>query len=47
MGHNDIDYENKTDKELSHTFGNKIQDKLIIDALLWLGNAGKQDKERR
>jgi hypothetical protein len=38
MGHNDIDYENKTNKDLSHTFNNKIQDKLILDALFWLGN---------
>ena len=37
MGHNDIDYENKTNKELSFTFGNEIQDRLIVDALLWLG----------
>jgi hypothetical protein len=37
MGHNDIDYENKTDKELSHTFGNKYEDQLILQALLWLG----------
>lgn len=37
MGHNDIDYENKTNKTLSHTFGNVEQDKLILDALLWLG----------
>ncbi len=37
MGHNDIDYENKTNKELSFTFGNKSQDRLVIDALLWLG----------
>ncbi len=37
MGHNDIDYEHKTNKELSFTFGNKIQDRLIIDGLLWLG----------
>jgi hypothetical protein len=37
MGHNDIDYENKTDKELSFTFQNEIQNKLIIDGLLWLG----------
>ena len=44
MGHNDIDYENKTNKELSHTFNNKIQDKLVIDALLWLGKAGKERK---
>lgn len=41
MGHNDIDYENKTDKELSHTFGNEIQDKLVIDALLSFGREGK------
>lgn len=38
MGHNDIDYENKTNKQLSHTFGNDIQDKWIIDALMVLGN---------
>ncbi|MBA4054041.1 MAG: ThuA domain-containing protein [Marivirga sp.] len=38
MGHNDIDYENKTNKQLSYTFDNKTQDQLIIDALLWLGN---------
>jgi hypothetical protein len=37
MGHNDIDYENGTNKELSFTFTNKIQNRLIIDALLWLG----------
>jgi uncharacterized protein len=37
MGHNDIDYENKTNKELSFTFTNDIQNKLIIDGLLWLG----------
>lgn len=41
MGHNDIDYENKTDKELSHTFENEIQDKLVIDALLSFGKEGK------
>ena len=40
MGHNDIDYEHKydtTNKTLSHTLNNPIQDRLIIDALLWLG----------
>jgi hypothetical protein len=36
MGHNDIDYENKTNKELSFQFGNEIQDRLIINTLLWL-----------
>jgi hypothetical protein len=38
MGHNDIDYENKTNKELSFTFDNEIQNQLIIDGLLWLGS---------
>jgi hypothetical protein len=36
-GHNDIDYENKTNKELSFTFENENQNRLIINALLWLG----------
>jgi len=36
MGHNDIDYENKTYKELSFQFNNEVQDKLIIDGVLWL-----------
>lgn len=40
MGHNDIDYEHGTNKELSHQFDNEIQNRFIIDALLWLG-AGK------
>lgn len=40
MGHNDMDYEHKydnTNKTLSHTFDATIQDKLILNALLWLG----------
>jgi hypothetical protein len=37
MGHNDIDYDNKTNKELSFQFGNDIQDKMIVNALIWLG----------
>ncbi len=44
MGHNDMDYEHKfdnTNKALSHTFDNKIQDRLIIDGLLWLGGGKK------
>ncbi len=36
MGHNDIDYESDTNKELSFTFNNAVQNKLIIDALFWL-----------
>lgn len=41
MGHNDMDYEHKydnTDKTLSYTFSSPIEAKLILDALLWLGN---------
>ncbi|CAL1519701.1 ThuA domain-containing protein [Chitinophaga sp. MM2321] len=37
MGHNDIDYEHKTNKTLSFTFANEVQNKLIINSLLWLG----------
>lgn len=40
MGHNDIDYEHKygkTNSTLSSTFGNEIQNKMIINSLLWLG----------
>jgi hypothetical protein len=37
MGHNDIDYENKTNKELSFQFNNPVQNQLIINCLLWLG----------
>ena len=40
-GHNDIDYENKTNKQLSFTFGNEIQDKWIVDALLEIGRKVK------
>ncbi len=41
MGHNDMDYEHKydnTNKTLSYTFGSEMEAKLIMDALLWLGN---------
>ena len=40
FGHNDIDYEHKydtTNKTLSYTLNNPIQDRLITDGLLWLG----------
>ena len=38
FGHNDIDYENKTNKQLSYTFGNAVQDNWIIDAISVLAN---------
>ena len=40
MGHNDMDYEHKydnTDKTLSHTFDSETESKLILNALLALG----------
>lgn len=42
MGHNDIDYENRTNKTLSHTFSSPEQNKFIENAILWL--AGKLTK---
>jgi uncharacterized protein len=42
MGHNDLDYEHKTNKELSYTFNNPVQDKFIINALIWLGENGRK-----
>jgi hypothetical protein len=41
MGHNDIDYEHGTNKDLSLTLNNPVEDKLIIEALFWLGNGKK------
>jgi len=41
MGHNDIDYENKTNKTLSYTFANDVQNKLVVDGILWLGSRKK------
>ncbi|RYY05909.1 MAG: ThuA domain-containing protein, partial [Sphingobacteriaceae bacterium] len=38
MGHNDIDYENKTNKTLSSTFSEDQQYQLIVNSLMWLGN---------
>lgn len=38
MGHNDIDYEHHSNRELSATFSNEVQNRFILDALLWLGH---------
>jgi hypothetical protein len=49
MGHNDIDYEHKfdtTNKTLSYTLNNPVQDRLIIDALLWLGGGDGKSTSR-
>jgi hypothetical protein len=41
MGHNDMDYDGGTNKTLSSTFSSPMQNKLIMDALLWLGKRKK------
>jgi len=38
MGHNDMDYEGKTNRQLSSTFAEPVQNELITRALLWLGD---------
>ena len=42
MGHNDMDYGTKPSKELSSTFANEVQDRLILNALEWLGTGKKR-----
>lgn len=37
MGHNDMDYDGGTNKTLSSTFSSNDQNRLILNALLWLG----------
>lgn len=37
MGHNDIDYEGRTNKELSFSFAGEMQSRMILNELLWLG----------
>ncbi len=41
MGHNDMDYDGGTNKTLSSTFSSPMQNKMIIDALIWLGTDKK------
>ena len=43
MGHNDMDYEHRYSagtQTLSYTLTNAVQDRLIVDGLLWLGRRG-------
>lgn len=39
MGHNDMDYEGKTNSTLSSTFAEKYQNRLILNSLMWLGRS--------
>ena len=36
MGHNDIDYEHKTNKDLSSQFSSEDQNRLILNSLFWV-----------
>ena len=37
MGHNDLGCESPAPRELPHTFGNEAQDRMVLNALAWLG----------
>ena len=41
FGHNDIDYEHHTNEDLSHTFPNPEQEKLILNSLIWVATGEK------
>jgi hypothetical protein len=41
MGHNDLDFEHKTNQQLSSTFENETQNRLILDSVVWLGESKK------
>lgn len=41
MGHNDIDYEGKTNAQLSSSFSSREQNTFILNALKWLANVDK------
>jgi len=47
MGHNDIDYEHNSTKELSLTFNNEIQNKLLVDGLFWLAKGKKTSSKKK
>jgi len=50
MGHDDMDYEHRygpATATLSHTLNDPIQDRLIIDGLLWLGRGAAQRRQTR
>lgn len=41
MGHNDMDYEGKTNTQLSSTFSSREENTFIINSILWLGGVKK------
>ncbi len=43
MGHNDMDYEHKTNATLSYTFANPEQNRFILNALQWLVSPNRKN----
>jgi uncharacterized protein len=41
MGHNDMDYEHGTNRELSSTFSSEWQNRMVVEAVRWLGDSEK------
>jgi hypothetical protein len=41
MGHNDMDYEGGTNRQLSFAFMNMLQDGMLLNAIKWLGGVRK------
>ena len=41
MGHNDMDYEGGTNRQLSFAFRNALQNQMLVSAIRWLGGAPK------
>jgi hypothetical protein len=39
MGHNDMDYEGGTNRQLSFAFRNALQNQMLLNAIKWLGGA--------
>ena len=44
MGHNDMDYDHHTNKELSQTLDNVNEEKLILNSLIWVATGKKTSK---
>jgi hypothetical protein len=47
MGHNDIDYEGRTNRSLSSSFSSPWQNKLVIQSLFWLAEKRRPNKKSK
>ena len=46
MGHNDIDYDHGTNKELSFQFDNEMQNKFVLNTVMWLGGVRRSGRPK-